>query len=136
MTSRYGRNKRKADRAKIAELTSQLQTCKETQALLEDEYKIVCSKIDSAYETAFNDYVNRHGLLKQYTDRMGDALGRGLSEELRPIAQQIIHAQQNENSIDLKMRSSTAHKERVLEGCIKKLSYSFVFPPVELKNIS
>ena len=116
MSKRYGRNQKRAAREKIAALTDKLADAR--------------NNLLNAEERAFETFVQEQGFMRMYVERIGEALGRELASELRPIAQQILNAQANEEPFSLTLGSTGgSHSVRTIKGQIRSLSYNVALYP-------
>lgn len=97
MSRRYGRNQKRAARARIAELAAALITEGAARNHAESRMRNAEYRAANAREQAFEQYARVHGLLETMTARIGEELGRALGPKLYPHAADLM-AKRNQAS--------------------------------------
>lgn len=90
MGSRYGRNKRRADRARIQALEAQVWDLKVQRSRARDALWAAKAREEKAYTLAFETLSANSDYVKLIVERVADGLAAELGPKVKPLLDQIL----------------------------------------------
>lgn len=128
MTKRYGRNQKRLHVARISELESVVGELRQAVLRAEREATMHRTTASQSREKALTDAIKNMPIYKHALDRMAEAMGRRLGDELRPHAERILSSSRSMARFDVEIKYDYVVQCNVIDGVIPAIAYRVMMP--------
>jgi hypothetical protein len=133
MAKRYGRNQKRAARARIAELEAMLMEAYAQTRRQAARAQVAERQAADAEGCAFERFAKASGMLGHFAEEIARAMGRHLAGELEPIARDILNAQREAPRLGL--RYEPHQGVRVMRGHLPPLQYNVAITHLDMRAV-